>query len=118
MIHTMSVVDDYLETVPAPQRVVFEAIRRIAHKTIPQVEEAISYGMPAFKYKGKYVAGFYAYKDHLSFFPTAAPIEEFKDKLAGYKTSSGTIQFTADHPIPDILLTALIQHRVDAINSK
>ena len=47
----MSSFDDYLETVPDAQKAELERIRQIVRRTVPDAEEATSYGMPAFKYK-------------------------------------------------------------------
>lgn len=64
--------------------------------------------MPGFKYRGKYLVSFAAFKDHLSLFPGAEPIEALKDKLTDYETSRGTIQFTLDHPLSDDLLKEIL----------
>src|ERR1700691_1122878 len=73
--------------------------------------EAISYGIPAVKYKGVLV-WFAAFSDHCSFFPTAAVIQEFKKELAGYTTSKGTIQFSAEKPLPIALVKKMVKARV------
>ena len=70
----MSVVDDYLKNLPEPQKAELERIRKIVKQTVPEAEEVISYGVPGFKYKGKYLITFAAFKDHLSLFPGSAPI--------------------------------------------
>lgn len=112
----MSVVDDYLSNVAEPQRAELERIRKIVKQTAPEAEEAISYGMPAFKYKGKYFVGFAAFRDHLGFFPTPTPIEAFKNKLKEFKTAKGTIQFTPDHPIPEPLIKDIVLYKIAEID--
>lgn len=104
----MSVIDDYLENVPADQKAELERIRKIVKQIVPEAEETIGYGMPVFKVKGKYLIGMCQFKDHLSLFPGSEPIEDLKDKLKPYKTSKGTIQFTLDNTIPDSLVTEII----------
>src|SRR5690348_13559001 len=99
----MSVIDDYLSDVSQQQRQQLERIRKIVKKTAPDVEEVISYGIPAFKYEGKYLIGFAAFKDHMSLFPTAGPIEALKHKLGTFKISKGTIQFSVNNPVPESL---------------
>lgn len=96
----MSVVDGYLAKIEAPQKAELERIRKIINTTVPEAEETVSYGMPAYKYKGKYLIGFYVYKKHMSLFPTSKPIESLKSKLGNFKLSKGTIQFTPDNAIP------------------
>jgi uncharacterized protein YdhG (YjbR/CyaY superfamily) len=113
----MSVIDEYLENVNPSQRLQLERVRTIVKQTVPDAEEVISYGMPAFKYKGKYLIGFAAFKDHMSIFPTAGPVEAAKGKLGAYKLSKGTIQFTVDNPIPEATIKELIAHRVASISA-
>jgi len=112
----MSTVDEYLKNVAAPQLAEYERIRKIVKQVAPEAEEAISYGMPAFKYQGNGVLYFGVFKDHMSIFP-GAPVE-LKDKLEGYKLSKGTIQFTLDKPLPEALIKEILQNRLAAISEK
>jgi uncharacterized protein YdhG (YjbR/CyaY superfamily) len=69
--------------------------------------------MPAFKLHGSLV-GFAAFKDHCSFFPMSSTlIEAHKNELSGYRTSKGTIQFTADKPLPAALVRQLVKQRIE-----
>lgn len=111
----MSVVDDYLKHVPAPQRAELERIRNIVKQTVPDAREVISYGVPGFKYRGKYLITFAAFKDHLSLFPGTTPIEALKSRLAKYKSSKGTIQFTLDNPLPESLIKQITELCVKTI---
>jgi uncharacterized protein YdhG (YjbR/CyaY superfamily) len=113
----MSVIDEYLEQLSSAQKEELERVRVIVQQTVPEAEEVISYGMPGFKYNGKYLIGFAAFKNHLSIFPTAGPIEVIKDRLGAFKLSKGTIQFTTDTPIPESLIKELIASRVSSISS-
>lgn len=94
----MSVVDKYLEDLPIRERMELERIRQIVHKYYPDARETISYGMPAFKYDGKYLVAYWAFKDHMSIFPTSGPIEALGTKLVNYTISKDAIQFTMEHP--------------------
>jgi len=71
--------------------------------------------MPAFTYEGKPLIYFAAFKDHLSVFPTAFPIEALKNKLASYTVSKGTIKFTLDNPLSDELIEKLLESRISEI---
>ncbi len=117
LCHTkdMTEIDGFLQHVPKAQRQTLEHIRDIVRRMVPDAEERISYGIPSFKYKNHYMIGFAAYKDHLSLFPSSEPIEFFKDQLKEFTTSKGTIQFSVDHPLPDTLIEAIVQHRLDAM---
>ncbi|MET1033488.1 MAG: DUF1801 domain-containing protein [Candidatus Saccharimonadales bacterium] len=106
----MSVIDEYLQHIAAPQRDALERIRTIVKRLAPDAEEVIGYGMPVFKYNKKYVIGFAAFKNHMSIFPGSEPIADIKNELKTFHTSKGTIQFTVDNPLPESLIEKIIAH--------
>lgn len=113
----MSVIDKYLENVSPSQKTELQRIREIVEYTVPEAEKVISYGMPVFKYKKKYLLGFSAFKNHMSIFPGAHPVEANLKDLNNYKISKGTIQFTIDNPIPESIIKKLITVRLKDINN-
>jgi uncharacterized protein YdhG (YjbR/CyaY superfamily) len=105
-------IDEYLAGVPEPARTTLEKMRTTIQTALPsQATETISYGIPAFKLK-KILVYFAAFTNHCSFFPTAAIIEEFKDDLAGYTISKGTVQFPTNKPMPAALVKKMVRARV------
>lgn len=112
----MSVINKYLAGLPELQRAELQRIRAIVLKNIPDATEAISYGMPAFKYKNKYLVGYCAFKNHLSIFPGAHPIEVLGTELSAYKTAKGTVQFTLEKPLPEALIMKIVTIRRDDID--
>lgn len=111
----MTTIDEYLEKVEPKQKEALEHIRHLVKATVPEAEESISYGLAAFKYKGKPLVYFGGFKDHMSLFPTSKPTEILADKLMGYKVSKGTIQFTLEKPLPDELIKEILQVRLEDI---
>jgi uncharacterized protein YdhG (YjbR/CyaY superfamily) len=110
--------DEYLARVPEPARSTLKKIRAAIRSAVPpEATEAISYGIPAFKYKGVLV-WFAAFAKHCSFFPTAAVIETFKEDLKDFSLSRGTIQFPVDKPLPAALVKKMVKARVAQIESK
>ncbi len=109
----LEAVETYLSKVPEPARTTLEKVRAIIRSVVPkETTEGMSYGMPAFRYKGALVA-YAAFKDHCSFFPmSAALIDTMKDELKGYRTSKGTLQFATDKPLPAALLKKMVKARV------
>jgi uncharacterized protein YdhG (YjbR/CyaY superfamily) len=86
-----------------------ESIRRV----IPDAEEGISYGMPAFRVNGKVVAGFAAFKDHLSYVPhSGSVLGQLSDDLVGYSMTKGSLHFPVDEPLPDELVEKLVALRL------
>jgi len=106
-------VDAYLAQVSEPARSTLERMRAMIRAASPsEATEGISYGMPAFRYKGALV-GYAAFKDHCSFFPMQASlIDDMKDELKNYRTAKGTLQFSQDKPLPAALLKKMVKLRV------
>jgi uncharacterized protein YdhG (YjbR/CyaY superfamily) len=106
-------VDEYLAAVPEPARTTLNKIRATIRSAVPpEATEAISYGMPAFKYKGP-LMWFAAFSNHCSLFPgSGSLIAAFQDDLKGYRTSKGTIQFPMDKPLPAALVKKLVKARI------
>jgi uncharacterized protein YdhG (YjbR/CyaY superfamily) len=92
-------IDEFIAEYPNDIQTILQQIRETIHKTVPDAKEKISYGIPTFTFHGNLVH-FSAYEKHIGFYPGAAPIAEFKDKLKEYETSKGTVRFPIDKPIP------------------
>jgi uncharacterized protein YdhG (YjbR/CyaY superfamily) len=112
----MSVIDDLLKDVSAPQKTVLQHIRKLILERAPEAKEVMTYGMPGFKYKNKYLVSFAAFKDHMSIFPGAEAVETYAPHLKGYTMSKGTIQFTVEKPISDEILVGIIENGISRIN--
>ena len=67
-------IDDYLATLDEPKRGTLESLRTAILEVVPDAEQCISYNMPAFRVDGKVVAGFDAFKNHLSYFPHSGSV--------------------------------------------
>ena len=107
-------VDQYLQNLPEDQKEALEKLRQTIKTLVPDVQEYLSYKMPAYYYHGM-LCGFAAFKKHCSYFPwDSKTVEQFKDELKDFKTSAGTIQFTPEKPIPDDLLQKILLARVKA----
>ncbi len=110
-------IDAYLAALPADQRAALQRVRETIAAAAPEAVEAISYRMPAFRYRGRPLMWYLAAKKHCSLFPRAAVIEAHRAELAGFAVATGTIRFTPDHPLPKDLLERLVRDcmaRMDA----
>jgi len=115
----MSVVDDYLGSVEPTRRVVLERIREVVLELVPYTEECISYNMPAFRVHGKVVLGFLSCKKHMSIYPfSGKTIATLGDKLGDFVTTTGSVHFTVERPIPEPLLRDIIATRLREIGAK
>ena len=87
-------IDQYLEALEEPKRATLALLRQRILDVLPEAEQGISYGVPAFKVQGKAIAGFAAFKNHLSYLPhSGSVVPELADELTGYPTSAGALRF-------------------------
>ncbi len=105
-------IDEFLAALPADQRAALETLRRHIHAAVPNLEECISYGVPAVRLDGKMLVAFGAGKKHCSFYPGAYPIAALAEELAGYETSKGTVRFAAARGLGAGLVRKLVRARV------
>lgn len=106
-------IDAYLEGLDEPKRGTLAQLRADILAVIPDAEQGISYGMPAFRVDGATVAGFAAFTRHLSYLPhSGAILVQLSEELAGYQTSTGALRFAVDSPLPRPLVERLIALRL------
>lgn len=105
-------IDDYLTRLTPEKRGALEKLRRTIRAVVPKAEECISYQIPAFRLDGRVLVWFGAARDHLSFFPGAAPIKALAAELEDYDTRKGTIHFSVDRPLPASLVRKLVKSRI------
>ena len=106
-------VDQYLAALEDPKRATLATLRQTILDILPDAEQGIAYGSPAFKIRGKTIAGFAAFKNHLSYLPHSGSVFPLLgDELAGYTTSSGALRFGVDEPLPVPLVEKLIAVRL------
>ena len=106
-------VDEYLRAVEEPKRSTLQTLRRTILEIVPEAEQVISYRLPAFRVHGKTVAGFAAFKDHLSYLPfSGSVLPQLGDQLAGYTMTKSSLHFPVDRPLPKALVRQLITTRL------
>ena len=106
-------IDAYLASLAEPAPHTLNRLRADIHALLPDAEECISYGMPAFRLQSKVVAGFAAFKNHLSYLPhSGSVLPALADDLAGYTMTKGSLHFPLDQPLPRELVRKLISTRL------
>lgn len=106
-------VDQYLADLVEPKRSTLQRLRQTIREVIPEAEEGIAYQVPAFRIDGKVIAGFAAFKNHLSYLPhSGSVLPSLRDEVASYKTTKGALQFPVDTPLPKPLVERLITVRI------
>lgn len=101
-------VDEYIKTFPEDVQIILEKIRQTIRKVAPEAAEAISYGIPTFKLKGRDLVYFAAWKNHIGFYPMPSAAKAFKKELSEYKQGKGSVQFPVDKPIPYDLVKKIV----------
>lgn len=110
---TAEEVDAYLAGVEEPKRSTLEALRRSIRAVVPEAEEGLSYGVPAFRVGGQVVAGFAAFKGHLAYLPHSGQVlADLGDLLDGYERTKGSLHFPVDEPLPDDLVRRLVEAKL------
>lgn len=105
-------IDEYLAPLSADKRAALERLRKTIKAAVPEAEECISYGVAAFRWKGKVLVGFAASAKHCTFFPmTGHTVADFRGELEGFDTSKGAIRFQPDRSLPAALVRKLIKAR-------
>lgn len=106
-------VDEYLNALEEPKRTTLSLLRLTILAILPEAEQGISYGVPAFKVGGKTIAGFAAFKNHLSYLPHSGSVfPELAEELSAHQTSSGALRFPIDEPLPRAIVEKLIAVRL------
>ena len=107
-------VDEYIDAAPEPQQSTLRQLRATLAVLLPDAEEGLSYGVPAFKVGGTPVAGYAYFKAHCGFYPHSESVLSQVDPelLAGYKTARGTLRFPIDEPLSEELVERLVELRL------
>lgn len=106
-----SPVEKYLAELDEPKQSTLRQLRSSILEVIPEAEECISYGLPAFRVRGKVIAGFAAFKKHLSYLPhSGSVIPEVEAKA--YASTKGSLHFPVDKPLPKALVRQLVTVRL------
>jgi len=106
-------IDEYLAGVSDDQRAALEKLRKTIKSAAPTADECISYQLAAFRLDGRPLVAFGASASHCAFYPmSGSTVAAFKDELAGYQTSKGTIRFQPSKPLPASLVKKMVKARI------
>jgi uncharacterized protein YdhG (YjbR/CyaY superfamily) len=112
MTRSHSPIDDYLAPLPRDRRVALQKLRRTLRAIVPEAEECISYGIPAFRLDGKVVAGFAATQAGCSYFPfSGSTLGDLSKALDGYSRTKSSLHFSPSKGLPEALVRRLVRTR-------
>lgn len=105
-------VDAYIASFDPSIQKKLKDIRHLVQTLVPEATEAMTYGVPTFKFKGKNLIHFAAFKQHIGIYPTPRVLEHFTAELAQYKTATGTVQFPFEQEIPFLLIKEMVGYHL------
>ena len=112
-------VDEYIASRPETIQSLLERVRDVIRKALPGAEEVISYQIPAYRVQGRVALYFAGWKNHYSIYPATEPtVAAFKDELAPYELSKGTIRFPLSQPVPARLIGRIAKFRAKEVTAR
>ena len=109
-------VDEYIASQSEAVQAVLRRVRSAIRKAVPAAEEVISYQIPAYKLHRSPVLYFAGWRRHYSLYPATGRVAAaFKDDLAPYEVSKGTIRFPLSEPVPVKLIERIAKFRAKEI---
>jgi uncharacterized protein YdhG (YjbR/CyaY superfamily) len=103
----------YITAQPAAARAPLRRVRATIRAALPEAEEVLSYGIPAYRLHGRVVIYFAGWTHHYALYPvTRALTDALASVLAPYEMSGrGTIRFPLTEPVPVTVITRIVAFR-------
>ncbi|MDR2037786.1 MAG: DUF1801 domain-containing protein [Bacteroidales bacterium] len=108
-------VDEYIAGERLEVQEILRQIRAVIKEIVPEAEESITYGMPAYKLNKKPLVYFASFRNHIGFYATPSGHSEFSRELSRYKQGKGSVQFPLNEPVPLDLIKRMVKFRKDEI---
>ncbi len=112
-------VDDYIANAPEGARPKLREARAAVRAAVPEAEEGISWGVPFYRHHGL-LAGFAAFRDHVSFGLSDALPGKVREALEGkgYATGKKTVQIRFDQEVPAGAIAEILRAKARANEAK
>lgn len=112
-------IDDYFATVPETHRDALHDLYTKITRLCPDATGHIRYSMPFFKLDGQPLGGFKAFKRHSALYVWSdTALGRLGDLLQGYDTAESTVRFPPDQPLPEHVVKAVLDERVQEIRGE
>jgi uncharacterized protein YdhG (YjbR/CyaY superfamily) len=106
-------IDEYLASLTKVDKGLLESLCKIIKTIVPDTTEEISYGIPTFRYKGKYLVGFGAAKNFCSLYAySGSTLGDLMDDLREYECTKSAIHFTSEKPLSKLLIKKIVIARI------
>jgi uncharacterized protein YdhG (YjbR/CyaY superfamily) len=115
----MGEIDTYLSTLEGADRAALERVYAIAREIVPEAEDGRSYAMAALLYRGKGLIATVKAKNFLALYPYSGSVVAANlDVLTNFETTTGSIHYSAESPLPDAVVQRIVQARRAEIDAK
>jgi uncharacterized protein YdhG (YjbR/CyaY superfamily) len=104
-------ITEYINAAPKEARRKLREMRACIRSAAPGAKESLKWGMPAFSYR-RILVTFAAFEHHIGFYPTPSAVKAFSRELSKFRTSSASIQFPLEKPLPLPLIRKITAYRV------
>ena len=108
---------DYIAKAPPKGRAHLQRLHALLRSVAPDAQEAIKWGMPFF-IEPRFLFSFSACKAHLNFAPSSAVLEEFREQLAGMRTTKNFLQVRYDEQLPEPLIRKLARRQLQKVRAR
>lgn len=99
-------IDEYIAAQDAKVQQGLKEVRSILREALPEAEERISWSMPTY-WRGRNIIHFAAAKKHIGLYPGDRAIAAFRDALAEFDVSKGTIRLPYNQALPADLIARI-----------
>lgn len=113
----ISTIDEYIAEQEESVQPLLHQVRACIRAAAPDATEKISWRMPTFWQKENLIH-FAAFKKHLGIYPGDLSLAPFMDRLAGYRTTKGAIQFPYDKPVDFELIADITRWRLKCVEGE
>jgi len=107
----------YIRAAPQEGQPHLRRLYALLQGVAPEAQETIKWGTPFFV-EPRFLFAFSAHKAHLSFTPTAAGLDPFREELKAHKTTQNMLQVPYDKPLPDELIRQIAERRVRDVQAR
>ena len=114
-MNSAKTVDEYIKNYDGEVRSCLETMREIILGVVPEADESIAYGMPAYKLNGRPLVYFAGFANHVGFYATPNGHEAFAEDFSTYKQGKGSVQFPNNQPLPVDLIKRVINYRKEQL---
>jgi uncharacterized protein YdhG (YjbR/CyaY superfamily) len=101
-------VDEYFDSVAPEARPAMDEIRNLVRALVPDAQEVLSYGVPAFR-KGRVFFFYAAFKKHIGIYPPVEGDQALMEELKPYRGEKGNLQIPLKGPMPWSLIRRIVE---------